>query len=369
VDRCLLPGIAVVFVLRAGRKRRLAPQGLLQRDRPLLSSEAAIVQNEPRVRRPLTSRSEYMPTTTRPGDNRRREGVALQVSLVLTLGALLYLGSVLNAAASTRRANLIAFESNRSGMYQVYVMNSDGTNQRQLTQFASQRENFDPALSPDGRRIVFESDRKNQNASDIWVMNADGSGSKQLTTSPDADRNPAWSPDGKWIAFESNRTGSYQIYVMSVAAPARQIQITSRGQNDDPAWSPDSKRIAFDSTRDGNREIYVMNRDGSRPVRLTTNPKDDVNPAFSPDGKLLAFQSNRNGNDEVYVMSAARPSSARDLTRNPAHDADPTWSPDSKKIAFDTNRDGNLEVYVMTATGSSQTVLSNSPADDLVPSW
>src|SRR5713101_6344800 len=95
-------------------------------------------------------------TTDRHSGNRRRyERAAARVSLGQAFAALLCLGVVLTAAASARPVNLIAFESNRSGTYQVYVMNPDGTNQRQLTQFASQRENFDPAFAPDGRRIVF----------------------------------------------------------------------------------------------------------------------------------------------------------------------------------------------------------------------
>ena len=125
---------------------------------------------------------------------------------------------------------------------------------------------WDPAWLPDGRRIAFNSDRNGDR--DIYVMNADGSDVVQLTDNPGGDGDPAWSPDGRWIAFISQRDGDWDwdnwdwewdIYVMN-ADGSGVIQLTDNpGGDGDPAWSPDGRWIAF--TSGGN--IYVMNIDGS----------------------------------------------------------------------------------------------------------
>jgi Tol biopolymer transport system component len=261
----------------------------------------------------------------------------------------------------------IAFESNRDGNYEIYVMSVDGSGQTRLTGNAA--VDVDAAWSPDGTKLAFESDRVNGETSEIYVMDADGSDQRRLTANPAQDRNPKWSPFGTRIAFESNRDGDYEIYVMRAGAGGGRIKLTANPARDsDPAWSPDGTKIAFESERDGNDEIYVMNADGSRPIRLTADPAGDVNPAWSPDGEKIAFESDRDGNHELYVMNADGNDQTR-LTANAARDSDAAWSPDGRRIAFASDRAGDLEIYVMDADGDDQTRLTNSPGEDLVPSW
>jgi tricorn protease-like protein len=260
----------------------------------------------------------------------------------------------------------IAFESDRTGTFQLYLINSDGTGLSQLTSGPGQ--SFDADWSPDGTRFAFHSDRGRN--TDIYTMNRDGSNQSRLTTDPAIDRNPVWSPDGKSIAFESYRDGGNRdIYVMN-ATGGHQIRLTTDLAEDlDPDWSPDGTKIAFARGPNGNRQIYVMNADGSGQRRMTTALKaDEYNPEWSPDGRKIAFHSNRDGTSEIYVMNADGSNPTR-LTTNNAQDYNPTWSPDGTRIAFQSDRDRNTEIYVMHADGSNQTRVTNDPATDQVPDW
>ena len=131
-----------------------------------------------------------------------------------------------------------------------------------------------PSWSPDGQRIAFESDRDGD--SEIYVMDADGKNQTQLTNNNDDDGQPSWSPDGQRIAFVSDRDGDWRSMSWM---PTEKTRPNSHNNNDGdwrPSWSPDGQRIAFDSDRDGDFEIYVMDADGKNITQLTNNNDDDL---------------------------------------------------------------------------------------------
>ena len=240
----------------------------------------------------------------------------------------------------------IAFMSFRDQPGDIYVMNPDGSNPINLTQSPEIKE-ASPSWSPDGKQITYKSwGIFNANGffqSDIWVMEADGANPRNLTNHDASDANPDWSPDGRQIAFTSERNsdwefdiwgGNWEVYVMTPDG-ANLVNLTKHPAKDlAPDWSPDGKQIAFTSNREGNREVYVMNADGTNPINLTNHPARDSSPAWSPDGMRIAFSTNRDGdwekkpndNWEVYVMNADG-ANLINLTNHPAWDSSPTWEP------------------------------------------
>ncbi len=223
----------------------------------------------------------------------------------------------------------LAFRSERGGNSDIYLMDpvdtdgdGNGDNLVRLTTRSSIEHS--PTWSPDGRKIAFNSNRDGN--WEVYVMDADGSNPARLTNNPATDEEPAWSPDGNKIAFPSDRGGNREIWVMG-ADGSNPTNLTNHPAWDDlPAWSPDASKLTFFSNRDGNPEIYVMNADGSNQTRLTISPAVEYDSAWSRDGSKIAFDSNRTGNFEVWVMNADG-SNPVNLTNNPALDASPDWSP------------------------------------------
>lgn len=266
--------------------------------------------------------------------------------------------------ASSPDDTKIAFTSQRDGNQEVYIMNSDGSNQTRLTNNPA----FDTqtSFSPDGK-IAFATNRDGN--FEIYVMDPDGTNLVNLSNNTGGDTQPRFSADGTKIVFNSNRDGGLgEIYVMN-ADGTNQINLSQHPANDfTPSFSPDGTKVLFASQRDGNVEIYIMNSDGTNQTNLSNNPASDGFPSFSPDGSKILFVSQRDGNNEIYVMNADGTNPVN-LSNNPAVDTQPRWSSDGTRIAFATDRDGNSEIYTMNSDGTGQTNLTNHPAADNSPDW
>ncbi len=262
----------------------------------------------------------------------------------------------------------ILFSSDKDGNREIYVMNSDGSNQTRLT-FEPAEDRF-PDWSPDGNQIAFSSQRDGGEWQ-IYVMNADGTNQTRLTNNSWSDGDPDWSPDGTKIAF-ARHTGSWEVYIMN-SDGTNPVQITSTGNGQAPSWSPDGSKIAFHSWVGGNDQSFVVDSDGLNQAQLTSGGGTRNSwPKWSPDGNRIAFGSGSGGGSEIYLMSPDGSGRVR-LTNNAAHDAYADWSPDGQRIVFYSDRDGSgnkdREIYSMNADGSDQTRLTTNSAEDLDPNW
>lgn len=329
------------------------------------------------------------------GISMRRTAIVL-VAMVAAFCLVSTLTSVEPAAqttGSTAANGKIAFHSYEGADADIYTINPDGTGKINLTDEAPDAysgADIQPAYSPDGTKILFESDRSGEYTEDpnwpepifdVWVVNADGSGEPRRLTTAEG-QSPAWSPDGQQIAYSSSRDGNYEIWVENVDGTGTPRQITHTGNTNDgviintsPSWSADGK-IAYVSTKDDprKRDIYVANADGTgEPTRLTNTPtSNNWAPEWSRNGERLAFWREYPGScgpcdREVYVMDAVdsdgdgNGDNLINVTSDPASvDYQPDWSPDGTQISFISNReDGEYSLWTVPApapqTASSPT--------------
>lgn len=237
------------------------------------------------------------------------------------------------------------------------LMNTDGSGQRQVLRHEGAA--YDPAWSPDGRRIaVVLGDA-------IWVIDANGAGRVLLAGAP--AHAPAWSPDGRQIAYEVGRGRAVGAHVWVMKANGRGKKPLVKGQS--PSWSPDGS-IAFDRL---GAAVYVMRSDGSGVKRLTPKRRGcSGSPAWSPGGARIAFVGNptcRTYGQDIWVMRAdgTRPLQVSKLGGS----FNPAWSPDGRKLLFDSNRHGSgtTDVYVMNADGKGERRLTRSAKYNASPDW
>jgi len=186
----------------------------------------------------------------------------------------------------------------------IWVTNADGSGQRMLVKRA-----IEPRWSPDGKQVSFMSLRSGN--WEIYVINADGSDVERLTRNTEADGFPAWSPDGRQLAFTRFRfarsspggfmPGYSDVYVMNADGSGQRRMARNAAFT---GWSPQGRRIAFTS----GGALYVVNADGSRPRKLTRTGWAST---WSPDGRKIAF----GGAHGIYVMNADG-TDVRNLIRN-----------------------------------------------------
>jgi len=277
--------------------------------------------------------------------------VPLVRASILTLAMIFAWACALNGQPASEK---IAFVSN----LEICVVDADGTNWRQLTGNAAYEDN--PTWSPDGTKIAFQSNRDGQ--MDIYVMRADGSNPTRLTFAGGAC--PSWSPDGGRIAYVAPKApGLNAITVIDADGgdPTRLTSSYNLGQEGAPCWSPDGTQIAFYA----DLSICLMEADGSD-LQVVPNARG-LDPSWSPDGTRIAFYS---GNAEVYVIDVDG-SNPQGLTlgNSSSYDAAPTWSPDGTRIAYHSSSSGHLEIWTMDADGGGQEQLTFLSAHSANPEW
>jgi Tol biopolymer transport system component len=299
----------------------------------------------------------------------------------------------------------------------IFIAGATGESSRRLTDFG-----FDPAWSPDGKHIVFATERvidpsQRLSQGTLWVVDPAG-GTPRKIQDVDAVQ-PAWSPSGARIAFWSVHGGQRDIYTMPAEGGVRVPLLEDAALDWSPVWSPDGRFLYFGSDRGGSMNIWRMaidektGRTSGSPEIVTTGVQSSIaRPTFSADGARLAFQSHTESINPValpFDPSTGRPGTAvvlgnrtgtliptdvsrdgkhllltnigerrediftcaidgtglRRLTDDAARDRFPFYMPDGR-ILFFSNRSGRFEIYTIASDGGGLRLLATHPDADLI---
>lgn len=234
-----------------------------------------------------------------------------------------------------------------------------GVNGHTITQLTNDPANdVMPSISPDGSRIAFASDRSG--AWNIYLMNASGGQAVQLTNDPSPQLHPSWSSDGRHITYcrLGDTSGRWELWVMEVQNPAVRHFI---GYGLLPEWSPTEDKIVFQRSRQrGDRffsiwTIDFVDGEGMNPTEIVSSPVAAcVNPSFSPDGRRIAFavvpnpdhQSGGTPDVADLWITNIDGSGRANLTGGYFTNLMPTWGHDHR-IYFISNRSGTDNIWAL----------------------
>jgi TolB protein len=203
----------------------------------------------------------------------------------------------------------------------LWVVRPDGDGARQLTH--GMREDFEPAWSPSGHRVVFRGDLLG--ASRLYVMNRDGSHLRAVPHTGGHDAAPSWSPDGKRIVFQSDRADDIsQIWTMRLSGKGLRRLTHGSKWSGRPVWSPNGRKIAFERQSG----VFVIDADGGGAHRIVET-RTFAGPSFSPDGRRLAFER-----DGVVFIARIDGSHQHRVTPGAQSDESPAFAPNGRRVVF-----------------------------------
>jgi Tol biopolymer transport system component len=243
----------------------------------------------------------------------------------------------------------IAFTSNVSGSTDIWIMDADGSNKKQMTSDAFTER--DPSVSPDGRYLVFASNRTG--AFNVWRIDLDGNNPKQLTDGGD-EQFPSCSPDGRWVIYQGFVAGVPTIWKVPIDG-GESVQLTNKYSNW-PVISPDGKQVAYSYLDDpvARWKVGVMPLDGAGPTKSFDIPRLSIpnlswqRVRWTPDGKALTYIDNRDNVSNVWKQPL-NDGKAQQLTHFKS----------DQILNFDWSQDGRLLGCVRGVVKSDVVLLTN----------
>jgi TolB protein len=271
----------------------------------------------------------------------------------------------------------IFFVSDRTGHKEIWSMDHDGSNQRQLTRHGSITQS--PAVSPDGKWLAYTTLFKRPGSPiESWniVIQSTVTGEKARFANPDAPTNgwPDFGPNGRFL-FASSLTRSTEIYTSGIDGTGLRQITHSRSIDFSPRVNPKTgSDVLFISDRSGKQQLWRMNIEGGDVEMLTNGAGEVANPAWRSDGQMIAFawtQGFELGGFNIFIMDVANRRPIQ-LTKDSGVNENPWWAPDNLHIVYSSKR-GNVrstatQIYTMTADGQNVRKLT-SEGNNMQPVW
>jgi TolB protein len=262
----------------------------------------------------------------------------------------------------------IYFVSNRTGSKEIWSMDYDGSNQKQLTFYNN--ITVTPAVSPDGSKLAFTT--YVEGTPGIYVHSLQTN--RRLTfynQVSSLNTTPSFTPDGNSILFTSSPTGWAQIYMCDLDGRNLRRISYSRSIDVHPSVNPKTgAQIAFVSGRSGPPQVYLMDLDGANVRKLSPGGGDAVQPSWDPQGENIAFAWTRGfepGNYNIFIINVATQQLLQ-LTYGAGRNEHPSWSPSGTHLVFSSNRLGGTQIWTMRADGTNLRKLTSQGLNE-VPVW
>ena len=262
----------------------------------------------------------------------------------------------------------IYFVSSRTGAKEIWSMDYDGSNQKQLT--FNRSINIEPAVSPDGTRVAYVSFAKGTPR--IMVMDSSSGRTLQFyNQQASLNSSPSFSQDGGKIYYSSSVSGTAQIYVADLDGRNFRRISNSRAVEVEPKINPKSPgTMAFSSGRSGPEQIYQGNTDGGDVQQLTDGTGEASNPSWNPDGVHLLYAWTRGyaqGAFNIFLMDTASRHYDQ-LTSGAGRNENPSRAPDGRHLCFMSTRTGSAQIWTMLADGTQLKRLTTT-GQNLSPAW
>ncbi len=264
----------------------------------------------------------------------------------------------------------ILFACDKTGKKEIYTMNFDGSDIRQITKIKS--ITMAPAWNSNGTKIafsVFNKHSDNNKNLDLFQYDFASGKLELLSNKKGINSGAAYHPDGKRLALTLSFNGNPDIYFLDIASRVATPFTKSIGFDVDPAFSPDGSKIAFVSSRAGKPMVYVapvLNAADAK--RLTYAGSYNATPSWSPDAKKLVFAGWIDGRFDLFTINVDSMQIDR-LTKNEGNNEDPSYSPDGNFITFSSNRSNGKNIWVMSADGNSAKRLTFGMGSCVSPKW
>jgi Tol biopolymer transport system component len=298
-------------------------------------------------------------------------------TVIFTMGIVLVLGMAVAAVAEKAPHDYpgkVAFASNRSGDWEIYVMPADRTSIIRVT--TNPADDIMPCFNPaNPRELVFVSNREGQN--ELYLVDYMVKEVTRLTNTTWDELWPFYSPDGKKLLYRANPDGNFHIYEMDLATKKTKQLTDSAGDESTPCYSYDMQNISYCSNESGKWAIYCAKVDGTGARMFLNSEYDSSHPRYSPDDQLYVYQSmlgKDRKNLEIFTMDVGGKQS-KQLTKDNYIDFNPTWCPTGEYIAFVSNRDkDHLNIYFMDRDGKNiwnftQSTKDTPEGDNDYPTW
>lgn len=267
----------------------------------------------------------------------------------------------------------IALIGTSTGKKELFLMDADGANLRQLT--SDRSISLAPNWLPDASGLIYTSYRKKY--PDLYRINLQTGVRERISKYSAMNMGGAVSPDGRLAAVVlSGRDATPgnpplanpELCVMDLhSGKVTVLTRTPNAAEASPSWSPDGQQIVYVSDQAGTPQLYIISRSGGQPRRLTSRGSENTSPDWGPNG-LIAYASRQGGRYGVHVIDPV----TREITTPPQDGAEydePSWAPDGRHIAATRSQNYSSQVYILDTMGDSPLALTNHKGDWYSPAW